>query len=82
VLNSPELHKKPKPSTDLPTKFDSLIKLPEQLSAHEQDSVFNNAVELLHSHLDVYAYTPAFPEFTAPIKHSLSNFAKNTKIAR
>jgi nucleolar complex protein 2 len=82
ILVSPEIHKKPQPSTDLPSKFDSIIKLPEHLTAHQQDSVFNTTMELLHQTLDIYSYNPGFPEYSAAIKSSLTAFTKTTKIAK
>jgi nucleolar complex protein 2 len=84
VLKLGDLHKKPKPATDLPPRLDELLRFDASgvATRHQQDAVFNAATELLAQTLDVYKYNAAFPELAAPVSHALGKLAKETGIGR
>jgi len=84
ILKLGDLHKKPKPATDLPPRLDELLRFDAGgiATRHQQDAVFNATSELLAQTMDVYKYNAAFPELAAPVTHTLNKLAKDTGIGR
>jgi nucleolar complex protein 2 len=84
VLKLGDLHKKPKPATDLPPRLGELLRFDASgiATRHQQDAVFNATSELLAQTMDVYKHNAAFPELAAPVTHTLNKLAKDTTIGR
>ncbi|EPY52794.1 noc complex subunit Noc2 family protein [Schizosaccharomyces cryophilus OY26] len=81
VLDSPELSRKPKPSTLKPLDFEVEIRAPTAYLRTRvyQDGITNQMLELLGEYYVLYATSIAFPEFVIPVIVRAKRFAKKSK---
>ncbi|EPX72627.1 noc complex subunit Noc2 family protein [Schizosaccharomyces octosporus yFS286] len=81
VLDSPELSRKPKPSTLKPLDWEVEIRAPTAYLRTRvyQDGITNQLLELLGEYYVLYATNVAFPEFVIPAIVRAKRFAKRSK---
>jgi len=84
TLDSPELHKKSKPTSDIKRlNFVHTIKVSKsQLQTKDfQDAVFSNCYDLLLEYFSIYSYSIAFPELIIPATIHLKKWVKTCRNA-
>ena len=84
ILQSPDLHKKPKYSTDPPPILSDIIRFSDAgvSTKVQQDAVFQLTVNVLKQATDLYRYNIAFPEYAAPIISATSKLGKECKVGK
>ncbi|CAB9512540.1 Nucleolar complex protein 2 homolog [Seminavis robusta] len=90
ILDLKEISAKPKKvksrgATTRGVQLPFLLRLPKDdplRTAEEQEAVMAELFKLLNRELDLYQYSPGFPEFQFNVNQRLKKFIKNTKNSR
>ena len=84
ILQSPDIHKKPKHATDTPPILSDIIRFPDSgvSTKVQQDAVFQLTMDTLQQAADLYRYNVAFPEYAAPVISALNKLGKESKVGR
>lgn len=84
ILEDAELSQKAVPSTEVPPKFQHIVKLPTDSASRQsvRDMIVQEAVTLLRQDAEIYRYHVALPEYCFLTIKKLRAFQKKCKIGR